>query len=54
MNSNLYAAQGRAQELQAEAQRDREARAARAARPERPNLLGLVKVLLLARQPRLA
>jgi hypothetical protein len=54
MNAQLYAAQDRAQELRAEARRNREARAARGARLERPSLLQLVKVLLLARQPRFA
>ncbi len=51
MNTHLYAAQNRAQELRAEAQRDRDARAAR---PERPNLLQFVQVLVLFRQLRLA
>lgn len=53
MNAQLYTAQDRAQELRAEAQRDREARAAQG-QNERQGLLQLVKVLLLARQPRLA
>ncbi len=53
MNSNLYVAQNRPYELRAEAQRDREARAAQN-QGERPNLLQLLKVLVLTRQPRLA
>ncbi len=53
MNAHLYAAQNRPQELQAEAQRNREARAAQG-QNERPNLLQLLKVLVLTRQPRLA
>ncbi|WP_019584699.1 hypothetical protein [Deinococcus apachensis] len=53
MNAYLHAAQDRAQELRAEAQRDRDARAAQG-QNERENLLQRIKVLLLARQPRLA
>ncbi len=53
MNTQLYIAQNRAQELQAEAGRDREARAAQG-QSERASLLRRVKVLILARQPRLA
>uniref|UniRef100_UPI00058BBFF2 hypothetical protein n=1 Tax=Deinococcus apachensis TaxID=309886 RepID=UPI00058BBFF2 len=53
MNAHLYAAQDRAQELRAEARRDRDARAAQG-QNERENLLQRLGVLLLARQPRLA
>ncbi len=53
MNAHLYAAQNRPQELRAEARRAREARAAQD-QGERLNLLQLVKVLVLDRQPRLA
>ncbi|BDP40507.1 hypothetical protein DAETH_04760 [Deinococcus aetherius] len=52
MNAYLYAAQDRAQELRAEAGRAREARAARN-QSKRPTLLQLIKILVLARQPRL-
>lgn len=51
MNSNLYAAYGRAQELQAEARRAREIRAALAERPVRFQLANL---LALFRKPHLA
>ncbi len=47
MNSNLYAAQGRAQELQAEARRAREIRAALAERSVR---FQLTHFLTLIRQ----
>ncbi len=55
MNTHLYAAvaQNHAQELQAEARRAREVRAAQH-QGERPTLLQLIKVLVPARQPRLA
>ncbi|PYE53799.1 hypothetical protein [Deinococcus yavapaiensis] len=53
MNAQSYVAQNRAEELRAEAERARQARAASTPHA-RPNLLRLVKVLLLARQPRLA
>lgn len=51
MNAHLYAALDRAQELRAEAKRDREARAAQAKRPARRPFATL---LALLRQPRLA
>ncbi len=53
MNAYLHAAQDRPQELRADAQRRRNAREAQEPN-ERENLLQRLKVLLLARQPRLA
>lgn len=49
MNAHLYAAQDRAQELRAEAQRDREARTAQA---ERPTRRPIASFLALLHQPR--